>query len=616
MAVIAAAAAADFKSMRYEQSIPEVFRARVRLHPDRLAIHSGDITLTYEELGRAVDAVGGAMLRCRGDAVERVVLLADQGVPAMIATLGALAIGAAYIPLDPLLPTAALRSQFECADPSLIVAARRYFDLARELSDTSAKVLCIEDVGIARSQARSDAVVGPDALAYIYFTSGSTGKPKGVCDNHRNVLHNVWRYTKNLGIGMDDRLTLLQAPHFSGAVSSMFCALLNGAASFPYDVRKEGLDRAADWLRSNRITIFHAVPAVFREVSVHGHFPDLRCVRLEGDRATARDIELFRRHCHAGSMLANGLGATECGLIRQWRIDVDTPIPDGPVPIGDPIDDMEILLVGDDRKEKGAGEIGEIAVRSRYLALGYWREPELTATKFLDDPSDSASRIYLTGDLGRMLAGGLLQYLGRKDFLPKVRGQWVDVDAVEQVLTAVPGVNDAVVSIREGPGGDPYVVAYVVADSMIGVRAEELRRTAAARLPAAMVPSAWVFLAKLPLTANLKVDRGALPDPQRQPASADFIAPRTPIEQALARIWSDVLGISPIGVDDNFFDLGGHSLLAVRAATKISRQLGVRIAVQRMAVETLAQTASSMTMTSGDGSDPKRSGWLDHPMRR
>jgi acyl-coenzyme A synthetase/AMP-(fatty) acid ligase/acyl carrier protein len=342
----------------------------------------------------------------------------------------------------------------------------------------------------------------------------------------------------------------------------------------------------------------------------------LRCVRLEGDRATARDIELFRRHCRVGSMLANGLGATECGLIRQWRINADTPIPDGPVPIGDPIDDMEILLLGDDRKEKGAGEIGEIAVRSRYLAQGYWRQPELTATRFMDDPSDSLSRIYLTGDLGRMLPGGLLQYLGRKDFLPKVRGQWVDVDAVERVLTALPGVNDAVVTIREGPSEEPRVVAYVVPDPVVGMHAEVLRRTAAERLPPAMVPSAWVFLEELPLTSNLKVDRAALPEPQQQLAPVDFIAPRTPIEQALAGIWSEVLGLPQIGIDDNFFDLGGHSLLAMQVVAEIGKRLGARIEVQRMAVETLAQIASSVAAASSDGLAPKSSGWLDRLMRR
>ncbi len=193
---------------------------------------------------------------------------------------------------------------------------------------------------------------------------------------------------------------------------------------------------------------------------------------------------------------------------------------------------MEVLLLGDDRREVPVGEVGEIAVRSRYLALGYWRQPELTATRFLSDSADPTRRIYLTGDLGRMLPGGLLQYLGRKDLMPKVRGQWVNVDAVEQALATAPGVREAVVTIREEADHDPRICAYIVARDDTKPSVRVLLQHVAARVPFEMIPLAWVFLAKLPLNGNLKVDRAALPDPRRVDIATgvDYVAPRNPLE--------------------------------------------------------------------------------------
>ncbi len=552
----------------FEQSLPERFRAQVRKHPQRLAIEAGNRALSYAELEGAVNAVLGVLLAQADGRAQRVVLLVDQGIPAVIATLAVLSAGAAYVPLDPTLPAARLRELVEEVEPAWIIANECHLALARSVHADPRRILCIEAIAGQAGGPVPEIAIGPDALAYIYFTSGSTGKPKGVCDSHRNVLHNIWRYTKNLHFDAEDRMTLLQAPHFSGAVSSMFGALLNGAACFPYDVRREGLEAMGDWLRAKRITIFHAVPAIFREALAGGDFPALRCVRLEGDRASSRDIALFRGHCAAGAILANGLGATECGLARQWRIDATTPVPDGPVPIGDAIDDMQVRLLDERGQDVPEGEIGEIAVRSRYLALGYWRRPELTASRFLADPDEPALRTYLSGDLGRMLPDGTLQYLGRKDLQPKIRGQWVDTDAVERVLLGFDGVREAVVSIRQDPDREPRLVAYLVPRPEAELRVEPIRKHALAHLPVAMVPASWVLMQALPLNANLKVDRAALP----APASGDapiFVAPRNALERQIEAIWSEVLGLDAIGIDDDLFALGADSIHVTRARNRL-----------------------------------------------
>src|SRR4030095_2694489 len=259
-------------------------------------------------------------------------------------------------------------------------------------------------------------VISPDAGAYIFYTSGSTGRTKGVLDTHRSVLHNVMRYTNTLHLAADDRLTLLQGPAFSGAVSSLFGALLNGAACFPFDVGREGADRLPTWLAAECITIYHSVPALFRQVAPHGGaLPALRLVRLEGDGASPRDLALLQRHFTRDCVLVNGLGATECGLVRQFFFTPAHPLPEGVVPIGEAVEDMEIAVVGEDGRPVPSGAVGEITVRSRYLAAGYWRRPELTAERFSDAGTERGLRVYRTGDAGRWRADGMLEHLGRPE---------------------------------------------------------------------------------------------------------------------------------------------------------------------------------------------------------
>ena len=275
----------------------------------------------------------------------------------------------------------------------------------------------------------------PDAAACIYYTSGSTGEPKGVLDTHRNVLHNVMRYTNSLGIGADDRLTLLQGPAFSGAVSSLFGALLNGAAVFPFDVPREGADRIAPWLARHGLTMYHSVPALFRRVATAGQaLSALRVVRLEGDLAVPQDVELFQTRCEPGTVLVNGLGATECGLVRQYVVDHETSLTGGTVPIGYPVEDMEVLLLDPEGQPAAAGEVGEIVVRSLYLAAGYWDRPDLTDVAFRPSPGGRGLRLYRTGDMGRMAADACLEHLGRRDQQVKIRGERVDVESIQAAL--------------------------------------------------------------------------------------------------------------------------------------------------------------------------------------
>jgi thioesterase domain-containing protein len=281
-------------------------------------------------------------------------------------------------------------------------------------------------------------------------------------------------------------------------------------------------------------------------------------------------------------VLVNGLGATECGIVRQFFVDHDTPVPAATVPIGYPVEDMHVVLVDDTGHDVASGRVGEIVVKSRYLALGYWRDAELTAAAFSEETD--GLRSYRTGDLGRLREDGCLEHLGRKDFQLKVGGHRIEAAEIDSALLEMEGVKEAAVATCQGPGDEPRLVAYIVPTAPPGPTVSAIRRRLAGRLPSFMVPSAYVTLDALPLNANAKVDRRALPAPtgHRPLLDVPCDAPGTLLQQQLVPIWETLLGVSPVGIRDDFFDLGGSSLLAHRMIAEVERLVGRRISHSAM----------------------------------
>ncbi len=575
----------EFKKEEIEQSIPDRFEQMVRKYPDRLAVKTRGCQFTYKELNKAANLVARAILAQRGEGEEPIALLLDHDAPMIVAILGVLKVGKIYVPLDVSYPMARLRYMMEDSEAALIVTNNKNFSLARDLSKDALQFINLDGIDSHISDENVGLSIAPGTDAYILYTSGSTGQPKGVVSNHRNILHGEMAYTNGLHICEEDRLTVLHSCSFGASVDNLFGGLLNGATLLPFDLKWEGVAQLANWLIQEEITIYHSAPTAFRhflyELAGGESFPKLRVINLSGAAIYGRDVELYKKHFSPECIFLHMIGTRETGFLRWYFMDKAIRIHDSTVPVGYPFDDMEVLLLDDDGKQVGFNQIGEIAVKSCYLAVGYWRRPDLTEAKFLPDPNGGDERIYLTGDLGRMSEDGCFELVGRKDFQVKVRGYRVEIGEVEMRLRDHAAIKGAVVTVREAPSGDKRLVAYFVPTGNPGPNISEMRSFLKEKLPDYMIPSAFVMLDTMPRTPTGKVDRKALPPPGNARPELDnpFVAPRTPIEVELAKIWAEVLSLDEVGIHDNFFDLGGHSLLATQVISRVVNTFKVELPI-------------------------------------
>jgi amino acid adenylation domain-containing protein len=564
-----------FRAEDIDQSIPERFRAVVAHTPHAVAVRTRSLELSFSRLDGWSDAIAADLLDRLGTGPEPIPFLLSQGPLAIAATLGILKAGKFYVPIDP--SWGGPRATDLLGELNARIALTDA-EFEPHLHGKGVKTIELSPEPLNAGRA-VDVSIHPGQPAYVYFTSGSTGRPKGVIDCHRNVLHNVMRYTHALRIGSGDRLSLLQSCGFSGAVSSMFAALLNGASSCPVDMRAETPARLAQWLNDLAVTIYHSVPSLFRRIVSAGDvFPHVRVVRLEGDRSDRLDLELFRRHFTPPAILAVGLGATETGLVCQYFFDHDCELPAGVVPIGRAVTDMAFEIQGDDGRPVSSGVAGQIVVRSRFLATGYWNNAAATAHAF-ESGSNGSERAYRTGDLGRIDGDGRLEYLGRLDGRARVRGQWIEPADLEAALCAIPGVREAAITVVNRSDGDARLVAYYVPEQGARPAAPDLRRQLVRRLPAHMVPSRFVELERLPLNANGKIDRAVLPTPGgARPNLGPVVEPLSLVQLRICELWEELLDIAPIGITDDFFDLGGDSLSSVLMVDAVERLVGHSIA--------------------------------------
>jgi amino acid adenylation domain-containing protein len=565
----------EFPSAETAQSIPARFKQMVQKFSQRVAVKSRDQSLNYNELNIAANLLAHAILVYRGSGQEPIGILLAKGSPLVVAVFGVLKAGKMYVLLDPSHPTARNRLILEHAQASVIITDAEHLAVARGLARQGDRIINLTEMDSCLNSHDPDVVISPDAIAWIHYTSGSTGEPKGVIQSHRNALYKVMHDTNDYHVCAADRLTF---PASRGG--DMFLALLNGASVFPVEIKEEGFTGFANCLNREEVTILTSVTSTFRHfvssLANGQKFTNVRLIRLIGEPLYKNDVDLFKRHFSEECILLNRLGSNETGNFCQYFIDHSTSLADGVVPVGYPVEGKEVFLLDDEGNHVGENQVGEFAVVNRHLAVGYWRNAELTEAAFKSDSSGGDTRIYRVGDLGRRLPNGCFVHLGRKDFQVKVRGNRVEIAEVEAALLSCANIKDVAVVGREDASGETRLIAYFVAGGAPVPTSVEIRQALVAKLPAYMIPAVYVAMDGLPVTGIGKVDRRALPEPTLEEIEvhAEYVAPRDETERILCRIWTEILGVSQVGIDDDFFTMGGHSLLATKMFARLDEVFG------------------------------------------
>ncbi len=571
----------EFKQEEIDQSISDRFEQQVARYPERIAVRSTRHTFTYDELNRAANRVARAILDQSDVGQQPIAVLFEHGVPFVIASLGALKAGKVQVSLESGFPQARLRYVLEQSKAAMLVTDNANLPLARQLGNIP--LINVDEISGRFPDENPGVSVRPDACAAIAYTSGSTGAPKGIVWNQRGVLHAVMRHTNMFQICAEDRMVMFRA-----SLRPCLYALLNGATYYPVALRGEAVLALAEWLIEEKITIYRAAVSAFRSfagaLAAGDNFPHLRLILLFGEAIYRADVALYRRHFAQASILAGSLGCLEFDDYAYYFVDRTVPLRVDAVPGGYPIADAEILLLDDGGRPVGRDQIGEIAICSRYNPVGYWQRPDLAPAALPHRAGSEDENLFFTGDLGRRGSDGCLFHHGRKDSQVKIRGYRVDPTEIEAALLDIDGVKAAAVAGWNHAPGNERLVAYIVPAGAHIPAATELRRLLGDKLPDYMLPSTFITLDALPLTATGKVDRRALPSPGRtRPAlKSPFVGPRTPLEEKLAQLWAGVLGLDEVGVHDGFLDLGGDSLMATQVVSRVLTQFHARVSLRAL----------------------------------
>ncbi|MEW5929506.1 MAG: amino acid adenylation domain-containing protein [Gemmatimonadota bacterium] len=571
------ATAADFPR---DRCIHELVAEQAARTPEAVAVAAGGGTLTYAELERRSDRLAHRLAALGVRPEARVGLCLERGPEMVVGLLAVLKAGGAYVPLDPAYPAERLAYMLGDSGASVLLTQAA---LAAALPDFAGARICLDEVETAFGDGPTPAparAASPGNAAYVIYTSGSTGTPKGVVVPHRAVVNFLDSMRLRPGLSARDTLLAVTTLSFDIAALELFLPLTTGARVVLAD-RETASDgaRLRDAVAASGATVMQATPASWRMLLDAGWegAPGLKA--LCGGEALPR--ELADRLLGAVGELWNLYGPTETTI---WSTVERVEPGAGAVSIGAPVANTRLYLLDRGLEPVPAGVPGELYVGGEGVARGYLGRPELTAERFVPDAFSrgpgGGARLYRTGDRVRRRADGALEYLGRTDTQVKVRGFRIEPGEIEAALRALPQVREAVAVVREGPQGDRRLVAYVVAGEGAPAAAE-LRAALRERLPEHMVPGAFVVLESIPLTPNGKVDRRALPAPERA-AEDEYVAPRTPAEELLAGIWAELLGTGRVGVEESFFDLGGHSLLATRVVSRARQAFGVEVPLRAL----------------------------------
>ncbi|GAB6041501.1 non-ribosomal peptide synthetase [Endothiovibrio diazotrophicus] len=557
------------------------FEALAAAVPEWPALRFAGHEIAYGELNQRANTLARRLLRAGVGAEVRVGVALERSMELVTALLAVMKAGGAYVPLDPELPEERLRFMIEDAAAPVVVT---HSALLERLPSHGGRTVLVDEAGRGGRRAAAagdpEVAVDPQGLAYVIYTSGSTGRPKGVMNRHRGLENRLLWMQQAFPIGDGDRV-LQKTPYtFDVSVWEFFWPLITGACLV---VAKPGGHRDPDYLarliRDEAITTLHFVPSMLRTFiasagAALGECRALRTVVSSGEALPAATVADFYRAAPAEATLQNLYGPTEAAIdVTHWAC---SAAEGEPVPIGQAIANTRLYVLDGALEPVPVGVAGDLWIGGVQLARGYLNRPGLTAETFIADPhsAEPGARMYKTGDRARRRADGALIYLGRSDFQVKLRGFRIEPGEIEALLAAHPQVREAAVVLREDRPGDQRLVGYLVTAE--NAPPADLGPYLRERLPDYMVPSDWVLLPELPLTVSGKLDRKALPAPEMKAGSASG-HPETPEEEICCSLFSEVLALENLGVEENFFAHGGHSLLAVQVAGRLRKALGVEL---------------------------------------
>ncbi|WP_033404784.1 non-ribosomal peptide synthetase, partial [Paenibacillus fonticola] len=573
-----------------EKTIHQLFEEQVERTPDKAAVIYEGSQLTYRELNERANQLART-LRVRGVQVDdRVAIMAERSLEMIVGIFGILKAGGAYVPIDPEYPAERIRYMLEDSGATLLLSQIRL------LKEVPLEISCI-DLNDNQAYDSDDSNLGvtvqPQSLAYLIYTSGTTGLPKGAMITQQGLVNYIW-WAKKVYVAEDHLdFPLYSSISFDLTVTSVFTPLMTGSSIRIY----EGTDKVSLIRRiveENQVDILKLTPthlSLIQEMNLSSK-SKIRKLIVGGENLSTSLANKITEMFNGRIEIFNEYGPTETVVgCMIYRYDVAATDTRESVPIGVPADNVKIYLLNSHHQFLPKGVLGEIYIAGDGVALGYLNKPELTAEKFVANPFEPGERMYRTGDLARWLPDGNIEYLGRIDHQVKIRGYRIELGEIEAQLLKVESVREAVVVARETEEGQKDLCAYVVSDHELA--ASEIRAVLSQSLPGYMIPAYFVQIDRLPLTPNGKIDRKALPAPaEHLHTGAEYIAARTPVEEALVSIWQAVLGVSPIGVQDNFFDLGGHSLRATTLVAMIHKELGADIPLRTVFQKpTIAQMA-------------------------
>jgi len=569
------------------------FEEQVRKHPNHIAVKTLKDELSYQELHKYSNNLAHEII-ARSSNVhvtneqKTIALLFEHSTDMIVSVVGAVKANTTYVPLDASYPTTRLSYMIENSKSDFIITNDENMKLAKEFvqeKDVKSKIINISEIKKIKldnfKENKSQNRVND--VGYILYTSGSTGTPKGVIQSYKNILHFVECYTDILSITHEDKMTLFSAFSHDGSIPDIYGALLNGATLYPINIGAQtDINDIIGWLQKEKITIWHSVPTLYRffmsTITENDKFPDLRFFVLGGETILLRDISVFQKNFNdTDTKFATIYGQSESTINSMQIYSSNSNVKH--VTLGQPLKDTEVIVADDNGEEVSPLKDGEIVILSDHVALGYWDDKIKSKEVFKHYPE--IGRAYHTGDLGKLLLDGTVEFLGRKDSQVKIRGYRIELGEIENWLLELECIKETAVLAIENETGEKYLCAYIVADNEVS--AKQMRQSLSESLPEYMIPTHFVRLDKMPLMPNGKTDHKSLLNLKSISKTSDgYKEPRNTLEDHIAKIWQDTLGIEKVGIYDDFFELGGHSLKGMIVASKIHKELNINLPLREL----------------------------------